>query len=265
MTTPENEGPTPDAAAATTGGEVVPTGRTGEVTPATAGEVAPLEADELAAPTALLAPAPDPRAEAWRTRVLLPLLLPLVSAGAVFVYVINLSRSLLAPKGDWGSLVIASIITVMILGGAAWISAHPRIRTSTLVIVLAGFFVLVGAMGTTSLGPSEEKGGEKAAGYQEPKGEPVATLEVDALPSLSFQAKDFTVPAGIVEIDYVDQAAGQFHTLAFDQPEFNGFLLQVPKGKNVGKVELQSGKTYTIYCTVPGHRAAGMVANVHVQ
>jgi hypothetical protein len=36
--------------------------------------------------------------------------------------------------------------------------------------------------------------------YRQPTGAPVATLEVDALPSLSFQSKDFTVPAGIVKI-----------------------------------------------------------------
>jgi plastocyanin len=97
--------------------------------------------------------------------------------------------------------------------------------------------------------------------YHEPTGAPVATLEVDVLPSLSFQAKDFTVPAGIVQINYID--LGGTHTLVFDNPKLSGFELSVPQGPTSGKVELQPG-TYTIYCTIPGHRQAGEQATITV-
>jgi len=85
------------------------------------------------------------------------------------------------------------------------------------------------------------------------------TLEVDALPSLSFQAKDFSVPAGIIQINYND--LGGPHTLTFTDPKLSGFQLAVPQGPKTGKVDLKPG-TYTIYCTIPGHRAAGMQATV---
>jgi hypothetical protein len=97
--------------------------------------------------------------------------------------------------------------------------------------------------------------------YHQPTGAPVATLEVDALPSLSFQAKDFTVPAGIVKINYID--IGGTHTLVFDNPKLSGFKLSVPDGPTSGKVQLQPG-TYTIYCTIPGHRQAGEQATITV-
>jgi hypothetical protein len=97
--------------------------------------------------------------------------------------------------------------------------------------------------------------------YRQPTGAPVATLEVDALPSLSFQAKDFTVPAGIVKINYID--IGGTHTLVFDNPKLSGFKLSVPQGPTSGKVRLQPG-TYTIYCTIPGHRQAGEQATITV-
>lgn len=213
--------------------------------------------------TALLEPSPDPRAEALRTRVLLPLLLPVISVAALAFYVINLSRALLA-GGEWGSLVIASIITLSILGGAAWVSAHPNLRTSTLAILTAAMLVLVSAAGLTSLGPSEEKEeGAAAAGYVEPKGEPVATIEVEALASLKFNADNFDTKAGINEIRYV--LGGGVHTLLFDEPEFRGFKLAVDAGhpEDSGKVELKPG-TYTIYCDIPGHRAAGMEATITV-
>lgn len=101
----------------------------------------------------------------------------------------------------------------------------------------------------------------KPLAYHQPTGAPVATLEVDALPSLSFQATDFTVPTGIVEINYINK--GGTHTLVFDNPKLSGFELSVPQGPSSGKVKLQPG-TYTIHCTIPGHRQAGEQATITV-
>src|SRR5438445_88241 len=215
----------------------------------------PFEAAEGESPAALEAgpPAVDP----VRDRLLLPLALPLLSMLAVFLYVVNLSRVFLA-SGENTSVLVGTIVTVAILAGGAAISASPRLRSSTLVMVLAGFIVVILSAGLLSLGPSEEK---KAAGggFKQPAGPPVATLEVDALPSLSFQAKEFSVPAGVIQINYND--LGGTHTLTFSDPKLSGFQLAVPQGPKTGKVDLKPG-TYTIFCTIPGHRAAGMQATV---
>src|SRR5438105_7275680 len=215
----------------------------------------PFEAAEGESPAELEAgpPAVDP----VRDRLLLPLALPLLSMLAVFLYVVNLSRVFLA-SGENTSVLVGTIVTVAILAGGAAISASPRLRSSTLVMVLAGFIVVILSAGLLSLGPSEEK---KAAGggFKQPAGPPVATLEVDALPSLSFQAKEFSVPAGVIQINYND--LGGTHTLTFSDPKLSGFQLAVPQGPKAGKVDLKPG-TYTIYCTIPGHRAAGMQATV---
>ena len=102
----------------------------------------------------------------------------------------------------------------------------------------------------------------RATGSAAPTGPAVASFEVDALPSLKFQADTFDTVAGINEIEYVDK--GGTHTLVFSDPSLSYFLLAVPEGPFKGKVELGAGKEYDIYCTIPGHREAGMEAVVRV-
>jgi plastocyanin len=197
-------------------------------------------------------PAPDP----LRDRLLLPLLLPLGAMVAVFLYVVNVSRVFLA-SGN-ASVVIGTIVTVAILAGGAAISASPRLRSSTLVMMLAGLMVFVLSAGLHALGPSEDLEAD-GGGFKQPTGPPVATLEVQALQNNTFQATAFNVPAGIIQISYV--YTGSTHTLVFTNPEFSGFQLAVPDGPKTRKVGLKPGN-YTIYCTLPGHRAAGMEATV---
>jgi plastocyanin len=201
---------------------------------------------------------PDPLKEAWWTRAILPLALPIVSAIAVAVWVTNISRAFLA-GGKQGALVIVLIVTVTIVAGAAFMSASERMRTSTKILLTATFIGIIISAGLISLGPSEESE-EAGGGFVEPTGAPINTLTVDALPSIKFQAKEFTVPAGINLIKYIDK--GGTHTLTFAEQPYTAFFLNVPPDDE-SKIDLKPG-TYTIYCTIPGHRAQGMEATLTV-
>jgi plastocyanin len=238
------------------GTDLVPAGDGGDLVPAGVGALPRSR-------PALLEPDADPRAEALRSRLLLPLLLPIASAVAIAFFAINLSRALLA-GGPTGALILASIFTLVILGGAAWVSSQPQLSTGALSVILVVLLGFVGATGLTTLGPSSEHGGDekKESGFVEPAGDPVASLEVDALATLKFQATEFSTIAGVNEFVYVGK--GGFHTLVFKESEYRGFKLEV-NGEEVDKkkIDLQPG-TFTIYCNVPGHEAAGMIAKLVV-
>jgi plastocyanin len=250
----------PDAAAAPEGGAV-----------AIATEDAPSETalavpDEVGVPAVVAAgPTVDPKVEQRKSRLWLPLLIPLGAIAVVALFALNISRVfLVASEGDsTPAVIIAAGITVTILLGATVIAAIPNIRTSSLIVGLAGVMLFVLLAGSLVLGASLPKS-EAAAGYVEPAGKAINTLEVDALPELKFQAKKFDVPAGINLVKYNDK--GGTHTLVFDSTAtpVPGFQLSVPVGKNAAKVDFVQGKTYTVYCTLPGHRAAGMEADIVV-
>jgi plastocyanin len=203
--------------------------------------------------------------ERLKDRVILPFLLPLLSMAAVGLLAINVSRILLAGSEDT-ALAIGITLLLVILVGATVLAAMPRAKTSSLVVT-AGLGVFVLAMaGLIALGPSLDDGtGGAATGYVPPTGKPQATVSVTAGPGLTFNGVAFTgnytATPGVVQINY-GGASG--HTLAIQDPKFAGFELGTSAGaKKSGNVELAAGK-YTIYCTVPGHEAAGMKATITV-
>jgi plastocyanin len=219
------------------------------------------DADEEATPEPPELEAGEAPPSPVRDRLLLPLLLPLVAMLAIALYVLNVSRVFLAGGNGAASVVTASILTVGILAGAAFISASPRLRSSTLTLTLSALMVVVVSAGLITLGPSEEKE-EGGGGFVEPKGKPTAMLAVEALSSLKFDQTEYSTPAGILEIDYLGR--GGSHTFVFEEQEFAGFKLAVSgEQTDSGKVEIKEGG-YTVFCDIPGHRAAGMEATLTV-
>jgi uncharacterized cupredoxin-like copper-binding protein len=201
----------------------------------------------------------EQRVELRKDRMLLPFLIPVIAILTVALFTINLSRIFLAAsENSKDPAVIAAIIaTLAVLIGATVVAAIPKLRTSTLVLTMCTVIALVLLGGSLTLGAAENKEVKSA----EPTGAADFTQQVDAS-NFHFQADNFDIPAGIVEIKYVSLEGS--HTLAFDEPQFSYVNLAVPSGKDAAKIDAVQGQKYTIYCTLPGHRTAGMQATLTV-
>lgn len=116
----------------------------------------------------------------------------------------------------------------------------------------------------TSAGAAAE-GGEKAGGSEGGGGG--ATLEFEADPSgeLAYTSTSETSEAGEVTVDFKNPQ-GLSHDVAIEDEggKTVGKTDVIPKGETSTKVNLKPGD-YTFYCSVPGHREAGMEGSLTVE
>jgi len=83
-------------------------------------------------------------------------------------------------------------------------------------------------------------------------------LTVKGLDSLTFDAESYETAAGCIEFTYVNEGSVA-HTLFVEGQPFELAI----GDRDVGSLALDVG-TYTLYCDVAGHRAAGMEAELTV-
>jgi plastocyanin len=195
------------------------------------------------------------------TRLLIPLLLPVLAIIAVGLYAVNVSRVFLA--GDSTSaLVIATIITLLILIGGAIISATPGFRTSSLAMFVGLIVVIVISAGLIALGPSVNTGQGQASTQQAQCKGPTSTVNVETLASIRYSQSDYQATAGCVQFN-ISGATG--HTMQFRKLDVKGFPIGTVGASTPtsGDVELKPG-IYDVFCTIDGHAAQGMVATITV-
>jgi plastocyanin len=135
-------------------------------------------------------------------------------------------------------------------------------RASALVIVLAAFALALAACGggneaATTSGSATTGGGGGGGG---------STVQISADPNgaLKFEQTSVEATAGSVTIDFTNDSS-----LSHDvKIEGNGVSGEgtdtVTGGSTSATVDLQAG-TYTFYCSVDGHRAAGMEGTLVVK
>lgn len=117
---------------------------------------------------------------------------------------------------------------------------------------------------TTTEAPAAAEGGENAGGGEGGGG---ATLAFEADPSgeLAYTSTAETAAAGKVTIDFKNPQ-GLSHDVAIEGSggETVGKTDVIGEGETSATVNLKPGK-YTFYCSVPGHREAGMEGTLTVE
>jgi plastocyanin len=233
---------------------------TTETTDAPEATDAAVEPAADAAPEEVHAAPRGPRETGGQTlvdRYLSPLLIPVAAAVFIVFYVLNISRLFLSGKGTI-AVIAGTIITSGIVLVAATLAAAPKVRSTSLTWFIGVVLLAVLFTGWITVGHAQEK---KTATV--PACTPItATINVTAEPNLKFTVDKTTVKAGCISFKY-GGAAG--HTLAFHAGGPTSPLLAsgAGSGPQTYAWNLTPG-SYTIYCTIPGHEAAGMHATITV-
>ena len=209
----------------------------------------------------------------FRDRLALPITIPIVGAVLVALLGISFSRIFLAggmpEEGAEGAeaavehaskssnpVLWASLVTLVVLIGAALISTARSMRPLSFKLILAGTLLVVIVTGAIIFGSGEELEAGPVAGVpteeQLAAADPANVIEVDALGSLTFQQTQFNLKPGVAKIRYIGK--GGSHQLKF-AGKFDWFNLAVNEGTEAdSEVYLDSGE-YVIYCPISGHEA----------
>ncbi len=142
-------------------------------------------------------------------------------------------------------LVAAAILgAVLLLGGC--VSSEPKVA----------LVEQVGAEQRQAMEAASEGGGSEGAG--DPSSLLFVAVEID------YEQAPDTAPAGELTLNLENEGA-QVHNVAFDSVQGGEPIVEAPAGASEeATVTLEAGN-YTYFCTIPGHREAGMEGQLTVE
>jgi plastocyanin len=133
-------------------------------------------------------------------------------------------------------------------------------RALPLVLVLAAFVLALSACGggssSSSTTPATTGGGGGGGG---------STVKISADPSgaLKYEQTDVSATAGSITIDFTNMSSLP-HDVTIEGNGASGATDQITNSTTSTTVDLEPG-TYTFFCSVDGHRAAGMEGKLTVK
>ena len=194
-------------------------------------------------------------------RYLVPLLLPVLVIGGIVMFILNMSRIFLSSHDNM-PVIVGTAITVLILVGATVLAAAPHMRTSSLALITGAFVFAVLLGGWLSLGTSEPE--EDLSGPLPAEGPFSEEFSFQALVALKFAPPEAEAATGIAHIELTNE--GGTHTFVFEDTETRLETLRVGAAGDVSEGRAYFGEAgdYVYYCTITGHREAGMEGVVTV-
>ncbi|MEE8602244.1 cupredoxin domain-containing protein [Euzebya tangerina] len=202
--------------------------------------------------------------ESFRRRVFTPILMPVTILGGILLFAWSLSRILLAvPKSI--SVLVAVVAAAYVLVVAFVVERSRNISAPALAVGLTiAMLGLVGAGGVAaSVGVREieEHGGEGEEGGDAAVTEiPEGALVWGADSSLVYTSAPAEAPAGEVTVA-IDNSSGQVHNVVIEGFQGDSVLVEATNGIDVTTITIDPG-TYTYFCSIAGHRAAGMEGDI---
>jgi plastocyanin len=133
-------------------------------------------------------------------------------------------------------------------------------RALPLVLVLAAFVLALSACGggssSSSTTPATTGGGGGGGG---------STVKISADPSgaLKYEQTDVSATAGSITIDFTNMSSLP-HDVTIEGNGASGATDEITNSSTSTTVDLDPG-TYTFFCSVDGHRAAGMEGTLTVK
>jgi plastocyanin len=147
-------------------------------------------------------------------------------------------------------------------GRAARAARYP---TATVAALAAGLLALAGCGGSSKTTSSATTASPAPASTSTTSGG--QTLKIAANPEgqLKYDTASLTAKSGTITIDFTNAAPLEHNlTIASSSGAVQAATPTFQGGSKTISLSLKPG-TYTFYCTVPGHRAAGMEGKLTVQ
>lgn len=205
--------------------------------------------------------------ENFRRRVFTPLVMPITIVGGILLFAWSLSRILLAVPESVSVLVAvaaaAYVLVVAFVVERARNMTAPALAVGMTVAMLGvvGAGAVAASVGTREIHPEEEgEGGGGEELTEIPEGALVWESYEQAL--VYTDAPD-TGPAGENVIG-IDNPTGQVHNVVIEGFQNDAVLVEAANGIDVGTITIDAGD-YVYYCSIPGHRQAGMEGDITFQ
>jgi plastocyanin len=153
---------------------------------------------------------------------------------------------------------------VLILVGATLLSAAPRMRQSSLTLASVLFILLIMSSGWLVLGSAQEKNSGPVT--LPPTLKTSQTLPVVAAPggALKFAPSELKAKTGLATIKVAVAAPGHTFTMQDPTTLFASLSLNAGGTTDSGVAYFAKAGSYTYFCAIPGHEAAGMKGTITV-
>jgi plastocyanin len=201
-----------------------------------------------------------------RERFFTPFVLPLTIIGVMLVVGISLSRVLLAVS-ELGASFLALLAAGYILAMAFLVQARTRITARALGVALAvGLIGLMGAgavAAAAGMRPLEEEHGAEGGGTAGGEGGGGASNEpVWVAIDIAYESAPSELPIGDVDVSLINN--GQIEHNVVLEELGDEKILDAQGGETDETTFTFEAGEYTYYCSIPGHREAGMEGTLTV-